>query len=583
MKFVINSYNCIKIDKKLIIADLSLFEKGIIEMNEIITVNSEKCVGCNACIRSCPAPEANITKILDDGRSVTTVNPDRCIACGECVRNCLHGARDYIDDTAEVMKAINKKEKLIVLATPSIKTVFPKKWKNILNWFRKQGCMVYDVSFGADICTWAHVRALQKGMVGNIITQPCAAIVKYIETYQPSILKNLSPIQSPIICTAIYIKHYLKLTNRIAVLSPCVAKKNEFSETMFVDFNVTFRKMTEHFNANNIRILIDDDDDLAYNFDGEQGQMGAIYPKPGGLRDNLWLHDPDIDIINSEGVHKVYPELDMYAKLNDGKKPKVFDVLSCEFGCNVGAGASSQRTLFDIMQTMNDVEKEASGRRKIKGGFFRASEDKILKRFDDELVLEDFVRKYKQLKPSYEPTLEELEPIFHSIGKYTDADKNFNCHACGYSSCKAMATAIYRGINVPENCIVHAKSVLRSQQSSITRQNEKINQLCTDVENIARSMKEISKATNTTDNRKNDVHDLLNNVIEFCNSTQTMDKAGLTSLVEILENAATAFDDLNDNVKNTAENTENVNQAVSDIRLIVTDIKAVLHGESVYN
>lgn len=547
-------------------------------MSEIITVNSEKCVGCNACIRSCPAPEANITKMLDDGRFVTTVNSERCIACGECVRSCLHGARDYIDDTAEVMDAINKKERLIILATPSIKTVFPQKWKNILNWFRKQGCMVFDVSFGADICTWAHIRAIQNGVVENIITQPCAAIVKYIETYQPSILKNLSPIQSPILCTAIYIKRYLRLTNRIAVLSPCVAKKNEFTETMFVDFNVTFQKMMEYFNENDIRILIDNNDDLAYNFDGEQGQMGAIYPKPGGLRDNLLLHDPDIDIVNSEGVHKVYPELDMYAKLTESNKPKVFDVLSCEFGCNVGAGASSQRSLFEIMQTMNNVEKEASGRRKIKGGFFRASEDKILKRFDEELMLEDFIRKYRQFEPSYEPTLEELEPVFHSIGKYTEADKNFNCHACGYSSCKAMATAIYRGINVPENCILHAKSVLRSQQSSIIKQNEKIDKLSADVEDIARSINEITEATNATDNRKNDVHDLLNNVIEFCNSTQTMDKDGLTSLVEILENADAAFDDLNDNVKNTTENTEAVNQTISDIRLIVTDINAVLQG-----
>ena len=547
-------------------------------MSEIITVNSEKCVGCNACIRSCPAPEANITKMLDDGRFVTTVNSERCIACGECVRSCLHGARDYIDDTAEVMDAINKKERLIILATPSIKTVFPQRWKSILTWFRKQGCMVFDVSFGADICTWAHIRAIQNGVVENIITQPCAAIVKYIETYQPSILKNLSPIQSPILCTAIYIKRYLRLTNRIAVLSPCVAKKNEFTETMFVDFNVTFQKMMEYFNENDIRILIDNNDDLAYNFDGEQGQMGAIYPKPGGLRDNLLLHDPDIDIVNSEGVHKVYPELDMYAKLTESNKPKVFDVLSCEFGCNVGAGASSQRSLFEIMQTMNNVEKEASGRRKIKGGFFRASEDKILKRFDEELMLEDFVRKYRQFEPSYEPTLEELEPVFHSIGKYTEADKNFNCHACGYSSCKAMATAIYRGINVPENCILHAKSVLRSQQSSIIKQNEKIDKLSADVEDIARSINEITEATNATDNRKNDVHDLLNNVIEFCNSTQTMDKDGLTSLVEILENADAAFDDLNDNVKNTTENTEAVNQTISDIRLIVTDINAVLQG-----
>jgi Fe-S-cluster-containing hydrogenase component 2 len=27
-------------------------------MNDIIVVKPEKCVGCNACVRSCPAPEA---------------------------------------------------------------------------------------------------------------------------------------------------------------------------------------------------------------------------------------------------------------------------------------------------------------------------------------------------------------------------------------------------------------------------------------------------------------------------------------------------------------------------------------------
>lgn len=68
-------------------------------MNDIIIVNPEKCVGCNACVRNCPAQEANITKRRDDGTFVTTVNPDKCICCGECVRSCQHGARDYKDDT----------------------------------------------------------------------------------------------------------------------------------------------------------------------------------------------------------------------------------------------------------------------------------------------------------------------------------------------------------------------------------------------------------------------------------------------------------------------------------------------------
>ena len=107
-------------------------------------------------------------------------------------------------------------------------------------------------------------------------------------------------------------------------------------------------------------------------------------------------------------------------------------------------------------------------------------------------------------------------------------------------------------------------------------------QLSADVDNIARSMNEISEANNANDKRQNVVHDLLNNVIEYCNNTQEMDKAGLNSLVEILENADEAFDDLNNNVKNTCENTEAVNQQISDIRLIVTDINSMLQGADIH-
>ena len=140
-------------------------------MSEIIIVKPDKCVGCNACVRACPASEANMTKILEDGRFVTTVNSDRCIACGECVKACNHGARDYLDDTDAAMSRIMKGEKLVILATPAIKSVYPTRWKSILDWFKKKGCIIYDVSLGADICTWAHLRAIENKKVPNIIKQ----------------------------------------------------------------------------------------------------------------------------------------------------------------------------------------------------------------------------------------------------------------------------------------------------------------------------------------------------------------------------------------------------------------------------
>lgn len=554
-------------------------------MSEIIIVRPEKCVGCNSCVRTCPAPEANITKMLEGGRFVTTVDPDRCITCGECVRNCNHGARDYIDDTDECMNRM-KQEKVIIMATPAIKSVFPTRWKGILDWFRKQGCIIYDVSFGADICTWAHLRAIEQNKVGNVITQPCAAIVKYVEIYQPKLLANLSPIHSPISCGATYIRKYLRRNNPIAVLSPCIAKKTEFSETGLVDFNVTFRKLNDYFEKNGINIPVSNAGDYEYNFDDQQGQVGAIYPRPGGLRDNLWLHNPDINITTSEGVHKVYPELDMYAEMPDFKHPEVFDVLSCEFGCNVGPGTGTTQTIFDVMLTMKEVEKESKKRRK--SGFMGRGDDRLFRKFDDELQLSDFLRNYRPATPSPIPTDVQLDPVFESMGKHDDKDRSFNCHACGYRSCRDMAIAIYRGLNTPDNCVIHAKTTMIARHSELAEQHERLaeityeclelsDKLKEDVDKILKNMETIGDSTSKTSERAGVVRNLLQNVVAFCNDNSTMDAGSVGQLIAILETTISAFSALDDNVNVTNESSGIINNSIGEITALVDEINKTLH------
>lgn len=565
-------------------------------MNELIIVNPDKCVGCNACVRTCPAPEANITKRLNDGRFVTTVNPDKCIACGECVRNCVHGARDYVDDTSDAMSAIlNRKESFVVIAAPAIKSVYPTKWKNILQWFKNHGCLVYDVSFGADICTWAHLRLIQQNRVNSVITQPCAAIVKYIETYQPSLIRNLSPVHSPMLCAVTYIKKYLRRNKRIIALSPCIAKKNEFIETGLVDYNVTFKKFMEQLEMNGETIRSDYSEDFRFDFEGVQGQMGGIYPRIGGLRDNLWLHDPDINITTSEGVHKVYPELDMYAQLSENNKPEVFDVLSCEHGCNVGAGTGSVRTVFDVNATMREVEKEAKSRRKTSGGFFRGAEDKLFKEFDNELNINDFLRQYTAAVPSPLPNMQVLEPIFESMGKHTENERNFNCHACGYRSCREMATAISRGLNVPDNCAVYAKNVLAKQKEDLQARHvalavmtEQVSALSErlngDINTISEKMGAIRTTNGKTVDRAKDVKNLMTQLREFGENFKGLSnddisdvKSIMSQLVEVMDAVLGAFEGVDEFVSASDTETSVVDAQIDNMKQLIQEINSVLN------
>ena len=553
-------------------------------MNELIIVKPEKCTGCNSCIRSCPAPEANTVRKLDGGKLIVSVNPDKCIACGECVRICNHGARDYLDDTEECMSHLIK-EKLIIIASPAIKAALPTKWKGVLDWFRDQGCTIYDGSFGADICTWAHARAIEQGTIENIVTQSCSSIVKYIETYQPQMLHNLSPIHSPAACSAIYIRKYLRRNNPIAYLSTCIAKKIEFNDTGLIDYNITIDKMMGYFERNGISMPVDTGDSWEYKFDDTQGQMGSVYSRPGGMRDNLWLHDPDINITTSKGVQSVYNELNMYSKMPEAKHPQVFDVLSCDFGCNIGPAAQTNQTVFDVMDVMRKVENDAKNRRK--SGFMGRGDDKLFKRFDEELRPSDFLRNYKPSVPSPVPSAQQLEPVFKKLGKTTKEEKEFNCHACGFNSCRDMAIAIARGLNTPDNCIIHAKSVLLSKHSNVTIHNEKLEeiseeclglsaQLKEDIAAITSSMSSIDESTSATKERAAVVKDLLENVVSFCSDNPTMDEDSVEQLISILNMTIDAFSGLDDNVNTTNASSEAINGSLTKITSLVEKMNETL-------
>ncbi len=163
-----------------------------------VTVDQNKCIGCNACIRACPVPSANKT---ENGKVQCIY--DECIRCGECIKACPHGARDYIDDI-DVLLDLMKGGNVSVIVDPAIKSAFDGSWRHVLKWLKSNGAReIYDGAFGADICTYMHIEYLKSHPGTKVVSQPCAAIVNYAEKQKSELLSKLSPVQSPLMCAAI--------------------------------------------------------------------------------------------------------------------------------------------------------------------------------------------------------------------------------------------------------------------------------------------------------------------------------------------------------------------------------------------
>lgn len=554
-------------------------------MSDIIVVKPEKCVGCNACVRNCPAPEANITKMLEDGRFITSINSDKCIACGQCLKVCTHNARDYVDDTRICMQRLEK-DKTIILVSPAIRTALPNHWVGILDWFKSKGCVIFDIALGADICTWAHLKVMQDQRRIKYISQQCAAVVKYIETYQPSIVKNLSPIHSPIGCTVAYIKKYLRRTNPIAVLTPCIAQKNEFIETGLVEYNVTFNKLMEYFDANGIVIHTNSEDEYEYRFDDMQGQLGAIYIRPDGFKDNLQLHDPELNIYSTEGISSAYSSIDAYADTKDSNRPEIMDVISCEYGCAMGPAADIKSSPFTVMKLINNLESEAKKRRKT--SVFRQAEDKLFKKFDEELQVEDFMRTNKPQMTSPIPSDVQLDTVFKMMGKDTDAAKCYDCRACGYNSCREMATAICRGLNSPNNCIIRSKDLLVELQKGINEQEEKYTEITNKCRDLFEDLQEkfgnvktnavtLEESSAKTSEKTKVLNDLVTNIIIFCKNNDSLNKEGINQMIVILETTLKSLQSLDESVGTTNENFDKISATVDEIKTVIENIDKTLN------
>jgi len=448
-----------------------------VKLKSIIEVDKEKCVNCHACIAACP-----VKFCMNASEDHVWINPDLCIGCGQCIDACSHDARRYVDDFRSFLESLERHEKISVIVAPAVAAQFPLNYLRLNGWLKSLGAeFIFDVSFGAELTVKSYLEHIKNNSPELVISQPCPAIVTYIEIYKPELLPYLAPADSPMLHTLKMIREYYPAarSHRMAVVSPCLAKRREFDETGLGDFNITLKSITGYLEAENIDLKRFPETD----FDNPPAERAVLFSSPGGL---LRTAEREVPAIRNrtrkiEGPEIVYKYLDTLPDmLKKGYAPLLVDCLNCELGCNGGPGTNMREHAMDELEHHIEERKREMQRRHSRGLLRskRGIAGRLGRTLNSRWRKDLYSRTYRDLSSNNTlktPTTAEFEIIYHKMNKYAPEDHK-NCNSCGYGTCEKMAIAIFNGLNKPENCHHYLQDVLdeekkiANEQSSLSRE-----------------------------------------------------------------------------------------------------------------
>jgi signal transduction histidine kinase/Fe-S-cluster-containing hydrogenase component 2 len=422
----------------------------------LVSTIGERCRVCYQCVRECPAKAIRIADLK------AQVLPERCIGCGVCVKVCTQSAKRVVSAVEDVEALLAGPDHVAAIVAPSFPAEFiDLDYPSVVGLLRALGFdSVHEVAFGAELVALEYRRLVARDVQQLWIATTCPAVVGYVERYFPDLTSALAPIVSPMIATARLLRRDRGRQVKIVFVGPCIAKKRETMEMAGeVDEALTFAELRQMIAAHGVEPAAVEDSE----FDPPHSRGGALFPISGGMLQVAGIQE---DLVTGHVMVAEGP-----AEFAQGIKEaesglfetRLLEVLFCR-GCTMGPGMSSDLPHFGRRARVSQFVRS-----RIAHSDLGAWEQRVASFADLDLS-----RRYASNDMRLPvPSPQELQRLLTDLGK-PDPTSELNCGACGYSSCRELASAIYRGLAEPEMCLPHSIEHLRDTVHELGRSNEEL-------------------------------------------------------------------------------------------------------------
>jgi Iron only hydrogenase large subunit, C-terminal domain len=422
----------------------------------IIKLDKSQCKACYSCVRKCPVKAIHVR-----GNTVFPyIEESKCILCGSCIGNCAYNAITYLDSKINVKRLLNSKEKTVAICAPSIAGEFDDitDYRKFVKMIRLLGfSYVMEMSFGVDIIAEKFRKLTHEEFNGKYyITSCCHSIVHLVEKFYPELIGNLVPYVSPVAACAIVARKMYGKDLKVVHITPCVAAKKE------VDRNTGLSKIDEVLTFSELRKLFDEfqisetfseysDFDEPFGYKGGMSPISQGFLEAAGLDINL-LKESTMTIDGKSSVYAVEKFLENYNIIKHN-----FNIYICK-GCIMGPGTSKGGERYKRYALVKDYVNR------------RLSNFDVTKWQKDR----DLHSQYKELDATFTNKKYELPPpsdefaVKIALNRITKRNNNkeVNCGACGFATCKELALAIAQNTAIPEMCVTNTQ--IDNRESSHT-------------------------------------------------------------------------------------------------------------------